>query len=109
MSVLEVFDFAVETARLNELIASLKAFETWSRKRPDLFRSMRSYHVYTQADGGKSSVRCLEVCEFASLAEVERNYEAVKEDKEYLTTHLPTFTNLIIPGTLDREIWTSVV
>jgi len=108
MPVLEVFHFAVETTRLNELIASLKAFETWSRKRPDLFGSMRSYHVYTQADGGKS-VRCVEVCEFVSLAEVERNYEAVKQDKEYLTTHLPTFTNLIIPGTLDREIWTAVV
>lgn len=108
MPVLEVFHFAVEAGKLNDLIASLESFRVWTRKRPDLFGSMRSYHVYSKTDGGKS-VRCVEVCEFASLTEVERNYEAVKQDKEYLTSHLPTFTALITPGTLDREIWTSVV
>ena len=108
MTVLEVFTFAVKPERLDETKTRLRAFEVWCKRRPDLWGSMKSYHVYTKLDKA-SSVPCLEVCEFDSLADVEKNYEAVKQDREYQTVHLPAFTDVIIPGTLGREIWSGML
>jgi hypothetical protein len=108
MAILEVFKFAVRPERLNEMTARLNAFEAWTRKRSDLWASMRSYHAYTRPDAAES-VRCMEVLEFDNLANEERNYAAAKEDPEYLSIHLPAFTDLIIPGSLEREIWNGVV
>jgi hypothetical protein len=108
MTVLEVFNFAVKPERLNEVSSHLKAFEARTQQRPDLWGSMRSYHVYTKLDGSKS-IECVEVCEFDNLADVEKNYEAVKQDKEYLTVHYPAFTEVIIPGTLGREVWNALL
>jgi hypothetical protein len=108
MSVLEVFNFTVKAERLNDLKASLEAFRTWSKRRSDLFDSMRSYHVYAKLDGS-TTVECAEICEFETLAELEQNYEAVKQDKEYLATHLPAFSDVIVPGTLGRKIWNRIL
>ena len=108
MAVLEVFNFAVKPERLSDMKAAATAFGAWTKKRPDLWGSMRSYHVYSKLNG-PMSVECVEVCEFDNLANEEKNYEAVKQDKEYLAIHYPAFTDVIIPGTLTREVWNPVV
>ena len=50
----------------------------------------------------------MEITGFESLAELEKNYNAVMQDKEYLAEFYPELVALTLLGTFGMEIWNSV-
>lgn len=67
---------------------------------------MKSWNVYSKFAGGKFG-DFVELTEFENLAELERNYQAVMGDKEYMTKHYPKIVDVIVPGSFGMEIWNS--
>ena len=107
MAVFAVFTYVVKLDRMNEQMAFVADFKAWIKKRPDLFKGMKAWTVYSKLAGGKFG-EFVEIAEYENLTELEKNYAAVMQDKEYLTKHYPTMVGLFVPGTLGMEIWNSV-
>jgi hypothetical protein len=106
MAIFRVHTYTVKTEKISDLMALFKEFEAFVKKRPDLFKEMKSWHVYSKLAGGKLG-EFIEMAEFENLGAFERLHEAVARDKEY-TTKYAELLQLVVPGSYQREIWSSV-
>ena len=106
MAIFRVHTYMVKTEKIGDLTALFKEFGAFVKKRPDLFKEMKSWHVHTKLAGGKLG-EFIEMAEFENLGAFERLHEAVARDKEY-TTKYAELLQLVVPGSYQREIWSSV-
>ena len=107
MSVFSTFTYVVKFDAIGKNVALLDKFKGWVKKRPDLFRGLKSYRVFNKFAGGKFG-EFVEMAEFETLSELQKCYGAVMADKEYLSDYFPEMAEMIIPGTFGMEIWESV-
>ena len=107
MAVYAVFTYTVKAEKMSEQMAFVEEFGAWIKKRPELFKDMKSWRVYSKYAGGKFG-EFVEMAEYETLSGLEKNYQLVMGDKEYMTKHYPKMVELMIPGTLQMEIWNSV-
>ena len=106
MATFRVHTYTVKTEKISDLMALFEEFGAFVKKRPDLFKEMKSWHAYSKLAGGGLG-EFIEMAEFADLGAFERLHEAVARDKEY-TTKYAELLQLVVPGSYQREIWSSV-
>lgn len=105
MAVVRVHAYTVKPERMNDLMALVEEFKTFVKARPDLFKEMKSWHYYTKLAGGKLG-EIVEMAEFEDLAAFERCHKALGGDKVYKTKYAQLL-ELLVPGSYQREIWSS--
>jgi len=106
MAIVRVHAYTAKTERMSDLMALYKEFGAFVKKRPDLFMGMKSWKAYSKLAGGRLG-EIVEMAEFENLGAFETVHEAVARDKEY-TTKYAELLQLVIPGSYQREIWSSV-
>lgn len=106
VTIFMVETYVVNPDKLGEFPAFVKKWDAFMKKRPALFKEMKSSHVFSQMFGGNSSAG-IWMTEYESLAELEKSFNKLKEDKELMNT-MSEWNELIMPGTHSVNIWTSV-
>jgi hypothetical protein len=99
--------YVVKPDKLGEFTAFCKKKETYMKKRPDLFKEVKSHKLFSQMLGGNWG-GYVEIWEAKSLADIEKVFNRVMQDKEYMTKINPEGNALIVPGTDSLNIWSSV-
>ena len=97
--------YDVKLDKLEEYTALLKKFEPYMKKRPDLFKGVKSHRVFRHMLGG-SYGGCVEMTEMDSLADVEKFVNRAMADKEFMTEIYAEFMALIVTETYSANIWT---
>ena len=105
MTVFTVETYVVKPDKLGEFVAFVKNWKAWMKKRPELFKEMKSYKVYSNLLGGNWGGGAW-MTEFDSLADVEKGFNKLMADKEFLTKMMPEWNALILPGTYSINVWT---
>lgn len=107
MTVFMVATYVVKPDKLGEFEAFLKTSDPYIKKRPDLFREIKSHKIFTYLLGGIGG-GYVEMWEAESLANLEKVFNRLMGDKEYMTKVYPMFAALIVPGTYSTNIWNAV-
>ena len=107
MPVVAVYTYTVKAERYNDQFAFIEKVKDFKRRRPELFKGVRSYLFFSKFAGGKFG-DFVEMLEYDSLADLEKGYAEGMQDKEYLETIYPDIVALTIPGTFGMEIWNTV-
>ena len=97
--------YDVRLDKLTEYAALLKKFDAFAKKRPDLFKGVKSHRVFRHMLGG-SYGGCIEMTEMDSLADVEKFVAKAMADKEFMTKIYAEFMALIVTETYSANIWT---
>jgi hypothetical protein len=106
MSVLAVYTYTVKAERYNDQFAFIEKVKDFAKRRPELFKGVKSYRFFSKLAGGKFG-DFVEMLEYENLAEFEKGYVEGMQDKEYLETIYPDIVALTIPGTFGLELWNS--
>ena len=107
MATFMVETYVIKPEKQADFPAFVKKFFAWKEKRPELFKEVKSYKMFAQMLGGNWG-GYVEMWEFESLADVEKCFSRVMQDKEFMTTIYPEFATLEVPGTDSINIWNSV-
>jgi hypothetical protein len=103
-----VDSYVVKPDKLGEFTALLRKLETLIRKRPDLFKEAKSHKFFSHMVGGTWG-GYVEMYEFENLADFEKCFNRVMQDKEFLTTIYAEFSGHVVPGSESANIWNSVM
>jgi hypothetical protein len=96
--------YVVKPDKPGEYAACVKNFEAFMKKRPDLFKGVKSHKIFSQVIGGNWG-GYVEMTELESIADVEKLYTRAMADKEFMTEVYAKFMALIVPGTYSVNIW----
>ena len=107
MTIFMVATYVVKPDKLSDFEAFLKNLDPYIKKRPDLFKEVKSHKIFTYLLGGIGG-SYVEMWEAESLADLEKVLNRMMEDKEYLTKIYPMFASVIVPGTYSTNIWSAV-
>lgn len=107
MTIFMVATYVVKPDKMGEFEAFLKNFEPFIKKRPDLFKEIKSHKMFTYLLGGVGG-GYVEMWEAENLAELEKVLNRMMGDKEYTTKVYPMFVAIIVPGTYSTSIWNAV-
>jgi len=97
--------YEVGLDKLEEYAALLRKFDAFMKKRPDLFKGVKSHKVFRHMLGGNYG-GCVEMTEMDSLADVEKSIARWMADKEFMTKVYAEFMALIVSQTYSVNIWT---
>jgi hypothetical protein len=106
MAVFMVETYIIKPDKLGEFTAFVKKFETWMKKRPDLFKEVKSHKLFSHMLGGNWG-GYVEMWEFENLADCEKCFNRVMQS-DYMTTLYPEYASLEVPATHSINIWNSV-
>jgi len=107
MTVFMVETYIIKPDKLGEFTAFIKKFETWMKKHPELFKEVKSHKLFSHLLGGNWG-GFVEMWEAKSLADIEKVFNRVMQDKEYMTKIYPEVMALVVPGTHSINIWNPV-
>jgi hypothetical protein len=107
MTVMYVETYVMKPDKLGEFAVFAKNFDAFMKKRSDLTKGMKSFKRFSHMFGG-SWGGYVDMIEFENLADLEKVFNKVISDKEFMTRIYPTFASLIVPGTDSISIWNSV-
>jgi hypothetical protein len=96
--------YVIKPDRLGDLAACVKNFEAFMKKRPDLFKEVKSHRIFSQVLGGNWG-GYVEMTEVESMADAEKFYTRAMGDKDFMTEVYAKFMDLIVPGTYSVNIW----
>jgi hypothetical protein len=108
MTVFFVDTYAVKPDKLGEFTTFFKKFETFIKKRPELLKEAKSIKFFSHMLGGTWG-GYVEMYEFANLADFEKCFNRIMQDKEFMTTIYAEFTTYVVPGSESTNIWNSVM
>jgi hypothetical protein len=106
MTVFTVETYVVKPDELGELTAFVKNFDAFKKRRPEMFKKMKSYKVFSNLLGGNWGGGVW-MSEFDSLADFEEAFKKAMEDKEFITM-MAEWNALIVPGTYSINVWSPV-
>jgi len=106
MTIFMVETYVVRPEKLAEFTSYKKKLSQWMKKRPELFKEVKSYRMFAHMLGGNWG-GYVEMWEFENLADCEKCYSRVLQS-EYKTTHQPEFLALVAPATYSINIWNPV-
>jgi hypothetical protein len=107
MTVFLVDTYIIKPDKLSEFTAFLKKYIERIKKRPDLTKEVKSHKIFSYMLGGKGG-GYVEMWEFENLAEYEKCFNGIMQDKEFTTTLNLEMARLIVPASESIEIWNSV-
>ncbi|MBM5805341.1 MAG: hypothetical protein FJZ49_04675 [Candidatus Verstraetearchaeota archaeon] len=107
MTVFLVDSYVIKPDKLSEFTAFLKKYTERLKKRPDLTKEVKSHKIFSLMLGGKGC-EYVEMWEFENLAEFEKFFNRIMQDKEFTTTLNLESARLIVPASESIEIWSSV-
>jgi hypothetical protein len=107
MTVFMVETLVVKPDKLGEAAAFDEKFEALMKKRPDLFKEIKSVKHFSHFLGGNSGGRVM-MWEFESLADVDKFLNRCMGDKEWMTKFYPELAALMVPGTHSLNVWTPI-
>ena len=107
MTVFMTETYVVKSDKLDELAACVKNLEAMMKKRPALFKEVKSHKVFSDLIGGHWGGGAW-LGEYESLADLEKNFNKLMKDKEFMTKMMPEWNALMVPGTYSINVWTSV-
>jgi hypothetical protein len=107
MTIFMVATYVVKPDKMSEFEAFLKNFEPYIKRRPDLFKEIKSHKIFTILLGGIGG-GYVEMWEAESLTDLEKVLNRMMGDKEYQTKVYPMFAAVIVPGTYSTNIWNAV-
>jgi len=106
MTVLMVDTYVVKPDKLGDYPAFLKKLKAFIKKRPELFKEAKSVKFFSHMLGGAWG-GYVEMYEFESLADFEKCFGRVMQDKEFIKIYAE-FASYVVPGTESPNIWNSV-
>jgi len=106
MTVFTVERYVVKPDKLAEFTAFVSKYKAIMKRRPEFFKEMKSYKVYSDHLGGNWGGGTW-MTEFESLAEFEKAFKKAMEDKEFMTM-MADWNALIVPGTYSISVWSPV-
>jgi hypothetical protein len=98
--------YVVKSEKREEFTPALNEFLRYKETHPDLFRGLRSWRLLRQEYGAVSGMY-IEMWEFDSLAELEKNTDRIFAD-EGMKKISKGFHLLVDPATLSSNIWSPV-
>jgi hypothetical protein len=107
MTVFMVETLVVKPDKLSEEAAFREKFQAFMKKRPDLFKEIKSFKVFRHMLGGDVGGRVM-MWEMESLADVEKFLNRAMGDKEWLTKFYPEYVALMVPRMHSMNVWTPV-
>ncbi len=107
MTFLVVETYVLKPDKPAEAYALHKKFKAWMKEHPELFKDVKSHRLYGHMLGGNVGGR-VETWELESLADVEKFYNKMMENKEFRTKIYPEFMALTVPGTYSMNVWASI-
>jgi hypothetical protein len=102
-----VDSYVIRPDKLGEFPALLKKLKAFIKKRPELFKEARSVKFFSHMLGGTWG-GYVEMYEFENLADFEKCFNRIMQDKEFMTTIYAEFTSRVVPGSESADIWNSV-
>ena len=84
-----------------------KKWNEWKKKRPDLFKEVKSWKLFAQLLGGVVG-GYVEMWEFRTMADAEKSMNKLRQDKQFTTQQYSAFLALLVPGTYSMNVWNSV-
>jgi lipopolysaccharide/colanic/teichoic acid biosynthesis glycosyltransferase len=106
MTIFLVERFVVKPDKLAEFPTLVNKWKAMVKSRPELFKEMKSYKIYSDQLGGNWGGGTW-MTEVESLAELEKAFNKVMGDKEYMT-HMEEWYALIVLGTYSISVWSPV-
>jgi len=106
MTIFTVERYVVKPDKLAEVPALVNKWKAMIKRRPEVFKEMKSYKVYSDLFGGNWGGGAW-MTEFDSLADFQKAFERAMADKEF-TTFLAEWNALIVPGTYSISVWSPV-
>ncbi|HVP17278.1 MAG TPA: hypothetical protein VMT42_07920 [candidate division Zixibacteria bacterium] len=107
MTVFSMETYVVKPDKLSEFTAFVKNYEAYMKKRPELFKELKSHKVFSHLLGGNWGGGAW-MGEYENLADLEKNFNKLMGDKEFMTKMFPEWNALIVPGTYSINVWTPV-
>jgi len=107
LGIFMVENYVVRPEKQTEFTAWMKKYLAWVEKHPQLFKEVKSHKLFAQIFGG-SWGGYVEMWEFKNLAECERCFNRVMQDKEYMKTLYAEAMSFVAPGTHSMNIWNPV-
>jgi hypothetical protein len=103
-----VDSYVVKPEKLGEITGLLKKLEALIKRRPELFKEAKSHRFFSHMLGGKWG-GYVEMYEFENMADFEKCFYRIMQDKEFMTTIYAEFTSYVVPGSETADVWNSVV
>jgi len=107
MAVFLVETYVIKPEKQADFPAHVKKFLAWKEKRTELFKEAKSFKMFAQMFGGNMG-GYVEMFEFENLADLEKCFNRVMQDKEFMTTISSEFATFVVPATDSINIWNSV-
>ncbi len=100
--------YVIKSEKLAEFSQYTKKYLNWlENKRPTLYKEVKSHKMLNQMFGDHYCQQ-LEIWEYDSLADLEKTWARLMEDKELNTQVFPEFASFMVPGSHKIEIWNPV-
>jgi len=106
MTVFTVERYVVKPDKMAEFTAFVNKWKAIMKSRPEFFKEMKSYKIYSEQLGGNWGGG-IWMTEFESLAEFENAFKKAMADKEFVTM-MADWIALIVPGTYSISVWSPV-
>ena len=106
MTIFTVETYVVKPEKTVEFTAWVKKWEAFTKKRPKMFKEVKSYKVFSNMLGGIWGGGVW-MSEYESLADLEKLFHRMMADKASMTM-MAEWNALIIPGTYSINVWAPV-
>jgi len=107
MAIFMLEQYVIKSDKMNEFTVFLKKYLPWIQKRrADLYKEVKSHKMISQMFGGNFG-KYMEIWEYESLADCEKCFSRLMQDKELMTEIFPEFASYFAPATHTIEIWNS--
>jgi hypothetical protein len=103
LTVFLVETYVIKPDKLGAFTALYKKFETYMKKRKDLFKEVKSHRIFSQLMGGNWG-GYVEMTEFENFADFEKWMNKIMRS-DYMTTLYPEFAGLEVPGKHTMNVW----
>lgn len=101
--------YTIKSEKLSEFAEYTKKYLDWLQQhRPTLYKEVKSHKMLNQIFGDQYCQQ-LEIWEYDSLADLEKTWTRLMQDKELNTQVFPEFASFMVPGSHKIEVWNPVV
>jgi len=107
MTIFMVETYVVKPEKQAEFTTWLKKYFAFVEKHPQLFKEVKSYKMFAHMLGGNWG-GYVEMWEFENLANCEKCFNRVMQDKQYMTTLYPEAMAFVVAATHSISIWNPV-
>ena len=105
MTVFILEQYVIKSDKAAEFAEFVKKYLTWLQKRRvDLYKEVKSHKMISQMFGGNFG-KHMEIWEYESLADCEKCFNRLMQDKELMTVIFPEFASFFAPATHVMDVW----